>query len=133
VPQLLALRLLAFEGRWQEAQGLGAEIAELHRAAQAQGRSDAALLPGEEVLLDAILLAITGGGEAAWAEVRARSRGCSVEQEPIEVVELQALGALRAGDPAAARQALEEALALARQIPNVMEERLRRTLAQVSA
>ncbi|HSK03093.1 MAG TPA: hypothetical protein VK932_17700, partial [Kofleriaceae bacterium] len=70
---------------------------------------------------------------AAWAEVRARSMRDSVEQQAIEVIELQALGALRAGDPAAARRLLGEALEVARRIPNVMEARLRRTLARIDA
>jgi predicted ATPase len=129
--RLLELRLLAFEGRWQEAQALGTEIAELHRAAQAQRRSDAELFPGEELLLDAILLASTGGSDEAWAEVRDRSKRCSKEQQAIEVIELQALGALRAGDLAAARRSLGEAVEVARGIPNVMEARLLRMLARV--
>ncbi len=133
VARLLELRLLAFEGRWQEAQALGAAIAELQRSARAEGRSDAELLPGEEVLLDAVMLAAAGGDDEAWAEVRSRSARCSEEQHSIEVIELQALGALRAGEPAAARRALDEALALARQVPNLMEARLRRRLAELDA
>jgi hypothetical protein len=133
VAQLLELRLLAFEGRWQEAQALGATVAELHRSARAQGRSDAELLPSEEVLFDAILLACSGGSAEAWAEVRGRSLRCSEEQQAIEVIEMQALGALRVGDLAGARRSLEEALDLARRIPNIMEARLRHALAQIDA
>jgi tetratricopeptide (TPR) repeat protein len=131
--RLLELRLLAFEGRWQEAQALGTAIAELHRSAQAQGRSDAELLPGEQVLLDAILLASTRGGDEAWAGVRERSRSCSEEQQSIEVIEMQALGALRVGDLAGARRSLEEALDVARGIPNIMEARLLRRLAWIDS
>ncbi len=126
--RLLEVRLLAFEGRWQEAQALGAEIAELHRAAQAQGRLDGALCPSEELLLDAVLVAAGGGTDAAWAEIRARTPRCSEEQHAIEVIEIQALGALRAGDLAGARRALEEALGVAEKIPNVMRARLLRRL-----
>jgi tetratricopeptide (TPR) repeat protein len=131
--RLLEVRLLAFEDRWQEARALGAEVAALHRAAHAQGRSDAELLSSVELLLDAILLASTGGSDEAWAVVRERSMRHSEEQESIEVIELLALGALRAGDPAAARRALAAALEVARRIPNVMEARLRRTLARIDA
>jgi tetratricopeptide (TPR) repeat protein len=133
VARLLELRLLAVEGRWQEAEALGAEIAALHRAAQAEGRSDAQLLPGEQVLLEAIRLASAGGTDAAWAEVRERSKRYSEEQQPIEVIEMQALGALRIGDVAAARRALGEALDVARTIPNVMEPRLLHRLASLDA
>jgi tetratricopeptide (TPR) repeat protein len=131
--RLLELRLLALEERWQEAHALGGEISELHRAAQTQGRSEAALLPSEALLLDAILLAASGGSEEAWAEIRTRSMRCSEEQQPIEVIELQALGALRAGNRGEARRLLGEALEVARRIPNVMEARLRRTLARIDA
>ena len=51
----------------------------------------------------------------------------------IEVIEMQALGALRVGDLAAARRALGEALEVAHRIPNIMEARLRRRLAEIEA
>jgi hypothetical protein len=133
LPRLLEARLLAFEGRWQEARALGAEIAELHRAAVTQGRTDAALLPSEKLLLDAILLAATDSDDSAWADVRERSARCSEDQQSIEVIEMQALRALRAGDLDAAHRLLEEALDAARQIPNVMDARLLDRLAQVAA
>jgi eukaryotic-like serine/threonine-protein kinase len=133
LPRLLELRLLAFEGRWQEADALGASLTELQRAAQAAGRSDEQLLPGEQVLLDAIRLASTGGTAEAWAIVRERSQRYSEEQQAIEVIEMQALGALRVGDVAAARRALGEALEVARTIPNVMEPRLRHRLSSIEA
>jgi len=60
----------------------------------------------------------------AWAAVRARSKRCSEEQQAIEVIELQALGALRVGDLAGAKRALREALTVAQGLPNVMEARL---------
>jgi predicted ATPase/predicted Ser/Thr protein kinase len=137
VAKLLELRLLAFEGRWQEAEALGAEVLELHRTARTEGRVDAELLLTEEVLLDAVLLAATGasGGasDEAWAALRTRSERCAEEQHAIEVIELQALGALRVGDRDAARRALGEALELARRIPNIMEPRLLSRLSQLDA
>jgi tetratricopeptide (TPR) repeat protein len=136
VARLLELRLLAYEGRWQEAEALGAAIAETHRFARAEGRFDAELLPTEEVLLDAVLLATTGVGggasDEAWAALRARSAERAEEQHAIEVIEMQALGALRVGDLAAARRALGEALELARRIPNIMEGRLLQRLSQLA-
>jgi hypothetical protein len=90
-------------------------------------------MPGEVLLLDAIVLASTGGGDEAWAEVRARSLLCAEEQQPIEVIELQALGALRVGDLAGAQRRLNEALEVAKQIPNVMEARLLHRLQWVEA
>jgi serine/threonine protein kinase/predicted ATPase len=136
VARLLELRLLAFEERWTEAQALADQIAAQHRTAKAQGNSDAQLQPSEEILLDAILLALAGGeggGAEAWADVRARSKLHSEEQTAIEVIELQALGALRAGDLLSARRTLEEALEVAREIPNVMEPRLRRRISWIDA
>jgi hypothetical protein len=133
VVQLLEVRLLAFEGRWREARALGETVAELHRFAQATGRSDEQLLPGEETLLDAILLASTDGSAEAWAAVRARPARDPEVQQAIEVIEMQALGALRAGDLAGARRELEAALQIARQLPNVMEARLLRRLSSLDA
>src|SRR5262249_37976334 len=131
--RLLELRLLALEGRWPEVQALGAEIAELHRAARAEGRSDAQLLPNEELLLDAVMLASTGGSDEEWAVVRERSKKHAVEQQAIEVIELQALGAQRRGDLAGARRTLGEALEVARRVPNIMKARLLRRLSRIDA
>jgi eukaryotic-like serine/threonine-protein kinase len=85
------------------------------------------------VLLDAVLLASAGGSAEAWAELRACSGRRSQEQEAIEVIELHALGALRAGDLQAARRAVEDALAIARKVPNIMEARLHRRLLEIEA
>ena len=46
---------------------------------------------------------------------------------------MQALGALRVGDLARARRSLGEALEVARGIPNILEARLRDTLARIDA
>jgi tetratricopeptide (TPR) repeat protein len=142
IVRLLELRLLAYEGRWQEVRALSAAVAELQRAAQTQGRVEEQQLASEALLLDALQLASGGGGGAgggagpwaqAWDQVRARSERCAEDQRPIEIIEMQALGALRAGDLAVARRCLGEAIDLARRIPNVMEARLLHRLSSLDA
>ena len=85
----------------------------------------------EEVLLEMVDLATRGASAAEWTQLCQRSASVSVEQEPIEVVEARALWAWRRGEAAEARVYLEQALALAGQIPNLMEDRLRRVLTRL--
>ena len=60
---------------------------------------------------------------------RRAPRTASIEQEPIEVAEMTALAFARRGQIERARRWLDEALALAERIPNVMEKRLKQTQA----
>ena len=68
-----------------------------------------------------------------WETLVARSTRDSLEQEPIEVVEMRGLCALRRGEPEAARRELAHALSLAKQIPSLMESRIRRSLSRITS
>ncbi|MDI1448547.1 serine/threonine-protein kinase [Polyangium sp. 6x1] len=92
----------------------------------------AEMSPSEDVLCAMIELA-TGDGEgsfsdvdAAWEALEARSARESVGQEHIEVLEARAMHASRLGHRERAMRQLDEAIAAASRIPNVMSERLRR-------
>ena len=125
---LLHARLLAFQGHPQPAR---ARLRELHTAlarASREGRTGAALTPSEEVLASMVDLATRPSSPAEWEELRARSAQHSVEQEPLEVVEMMGLSALRQGRSEEGRRILEEAQELAARLPNLMEDRIRRTL-----
>jgi eukaryotic-like serine/threonine-protein kinase len=130
--RLLHARLLAYRGDLGAARGRLAEIAEVEGRGQAAGRTGAQLAVSDKLLGDVVTLAVEGGSEADWADVCARSRTESLEQEPIEIHELRGLSALRAGRHAEAEAALREALQLAEVIPNVMEERVRAALAEAA-
>jgi len=127
--RLLEARLLAYLGRDQEARKLVDELTAMQAAAERAGDAESQLFPPEQVLLRLVDLCTREATEAEWTELDARSRAASIEQEPIEVAEMTALALGRRGDVDRARRVLDEALALADKIPNVMERRLRQTQA----
>jgi tetratricopeptide (TPR) repeat protein len=129
--RLLAARLLAFRGDLAGALRLLAEVREVEDGAAREGRRGALLGPSDRILASMVELAARAGSAEEWSALCARSRAESVEQEPIEVHEMHGLAAARAGRRAEARAALEQALQLAREIPNVMEGRIRAALAGV--
>jgi eukaryotic-like serine/threonine-protein kinase len=99
--------------------------------ARAMGWHGAEPARSEEVLADVVELATRDASDDEWEPLLSRSASCSIEQEPIEVVEMRGLAALRAGRPEVARRALEDALRLAQQIPNLMVPRIRQALARL--
>ncbi|MBS2022741.1 MAG: tetratricopeptide repeat protein, partial [Deltaproteobacteria bacterium] len=120
VALLLRARLLAHRG--QEAQAL--ELAQKIRAQVAAGGTRAALAPSENVLLRAVELACVPSTPAQWAPLLAESERESIEQEPIEVLELMALSFARRGLAAEARAGFQKALAVAAKVPNILEPRV---------
>jgi serine/threonine protein kinase/tetratricopeptide (TPR) repeat protein len=121
---LLHARVLAWEGRYQRARERLGQV----REALALRRHAVGLSPSLEVLFAMVELATRESSPAAWRALQERSAEVSVEQEPLEVLEMMALAMLRRGDRAEAVRILEEALQRASRIPNVMEGRLRQAL-----
>ncbi|HVG57441.1 MAG TPA: protein kinase [Hyalangium sp.] len=121
---LLHARVLAWEGQYTQARERLGEV----REAVAQRHHAVGLSPSEEVLFDMVELTTQEADPEAWRQLLERSTKVSVEQEPLEVLEMMGLAALRRGDRKEAFRVLEEALQRAASIPNVMEGRLRRTL-----
>ncbi|MDY7232776.1 serine/threonine-protein kinase PknK [Hyalangium rubrum] len=120
---LLHARVLAWEGKNAQARERLGQVREALTL-----RSHAVeLSPSEEVLYTMVELASREASAQAWHALRQRSMEVSVEQEPLEVLEVMALAALRRGDHEEGLRLLEEALQLAARLPNVMEERIRRT------
>ena len=93
--------------------------------ARAEGWHGANPAPSETVLADMVDLATRDASDDEWAQLLSRSASQSVEQEPIEVLEMRGLASLRAGRPEQARRALEDASSLAGRVPNLMAARLR--------
>jgi tetratricopeptide (TPR) repeat protein len=120
---LLHARVLAWEGR----DALAREQLGLLREALALRRQAVELSPSEEVLYDMVELATRDASPEAWRVLQERSAEVSVEQEPLEVLEMMALTALRRGARDEALRILDQALELAARIPNVMEGRIRQT------
>jgi tetratricopeptide (TPR) repeat protein len=94
------------------------------RRAQALTWRRAELGPAEVVLVDMVEMSTRDAGAEEWADLLERSRRSSIEQEPIEVLEMRARAALRHGDADAARAALGEAERLATTLPNLFGARL---------
>jgi tetratricopeptide (TPR) repeat protein len=122
-------RIEAYRGHDAAARGLLARIEESVGKARAEGRTSGALSAAEEVLVGMVDLATRDSTAAEWDALLDRSARSSVEQEPIEVAELRGAWAMRRGRLEEARRAYAEAMARARKIPHVMDDRLRRGLA----
>ncbi|WP_232288443.1 serine/threonine-protein kinase PknK [Anaeromyxobacter sp. K] len=127
--RLLMARLLAWGGDAEGARGWLAEVREV----EARSSAGAVLAPSDEVLAAMVDLTARRAGAAEWDALSARSRGTSIDQEALEVLELRGLAALRDGRGAEALAVLEEALRLADGIPNVMRRRLEASLARARA
>ena len=129
---LLEARLRLYRGDEGAARTLVARIRARQAEASEQGRSDALMVPSEDVLCAMVELSTRDADAQAWDELIARSASCSVGQEHLEVLEARAIAAERRGRHEEARLGLERAIERAARIPNVMAGRLRRRLAQVS-
>jgi eukaryotic-like serine/threonine-protein kinase len=124
---LLQARALAFMGERARAR----EVLEgLSLQLEARG-SGVDMGPSGEVLRSMVELSTRESTAEEWQALRERSEVHSVEQEPLEVLELSALAALERGQVQQARGLLEVALERAQRIPNLMQGRLRRSLERV--
>ncbi|NOK13147.1 protein kinase [Corallococcus exercitus] len=124
---LLQARAMAWTGRHDRARDLLEQV----RQTMANNRHGVNLSPSEEVLFSMVELSARDATAEEWHALRERSAQASVEQEPLEVLEMMGLAAWRRGDFAEAMLALGEALARAAHVPNLMEDRIRRSLERV--
>jgi tetratricopeptide (TPR) repeat protein len=131
VARLLQTRLLAFEGNHDLARSWVQEIRSHQERLAASGTTDGLLMPSEDVLLTMVDLFTRAATDEEWADLRARADKFSVEQEPIEVADIEARWLARRGRFLEASQKFEEANRLAQKIPNVMEARLRKGVADL--
>jgi tetratricopeptide (TPR) repeat protein len=109
---------------------LVAEVRDHQDRARRDNKPESLLAPNDQMLLEVIALAVDGGTDAEWDAVLERAHKVAEGQELVEVLETRAVVAERAGDPAAARQALEDALAACERIPSLMTDRIRQRLAE---
>jgi hypothetical protein len=123
--RLLHARALAYTGDAERARLMLSEIRGV-LADSPPGSTE--LSASEQVLFDMVELCIQNAPQEAWAALQARSEKYSVEQEPLEVLDMMALTALRRGAHHEAARLQAEALQRATLIPNLMEGRMKRTL-----
>jgi serine/threonine protein kinase/tetratricopeptide (TPR) repeat protein len=130
-PRPWALLLQARAMAWTGRHARGREVLAQVRQVLADGRHGVDLSPSEEVLFAMVELATREATAEAWRALRERSSQVSVEQEPLEVLEMMGLAALRRNDFDEAARVLQEALERAIHVPNLMEGRIRRSLERV--
>ncbi len=123
---LLHARLLVFQGLLAEARNVLADIEGTVKKARSEGRPAGLLTPSEDVLAAMIDLSTRPSAPDEWEALLKRSLRDSLEQEPLEVLEMRALAALRSGERGEAQTAYRVALEMANRIPNVMVERLKK-------
>ena len=131
--RLLEARLLVYLGRDAEARRLFEEMAAGQAEAARTGDGAAIFIPSEQVLLRLVDLCTRDATDKEWADLHARAQTDAYESEAVEVVEMTALTLARRGQLDRARATLEEALALAERIPNVMGKRLAQAQARLRA
>ncbi|PTL83932.1 serine/threonine-protein kinase PknK [Vitiosangium sp. GDMCC 1.1324] len=125
---LLQARVLAYQGHEVRAR----QSLRLLRQALME-RPGVELSPSESVQFSLVELATRPARAEEWRELQERSDTYSMEQEPLEVLEVQALARLRRGERQQAIRLLTEALRRAEQLPNIMRSRLRRSLERALA
>jgi hypothetical protein len=122
---LLHARVLAYEGREEPARQALLTIQQVMAE-----RPGAQFNASESVLLSLVELATRRASAEEWQALQTRSDACSVEQEVLEVLEVQARARLRQGERQEALRLLDEALRRAESLPNIMRPRLRHSLLQ---
>lgn len=120
---LLYARVLAYEGK----EALTRQALKTIRQVLEE-RPGTEFTAPESVLFSLVELTTRPARDEEWRELQARSDEFSIEQEPLEVLEVQALTRLRRGERQEAIGLLEEALRRAERIPNIMRSRLRHSL-----
>ncbi len=126
---LLQARILLFQNLLDEARTQLKQLQDSVRAAQANRREAAQLTPSEEILAAAIDLGTREASSEEWDALVARSSSDSLEQEPIEVLEMRARHAHRHGRREDAQRSFTQALELSAKIPNLLAPRIRAAIA----
>jgi tetratricopeptide (TPR) repeat protein len=125
---LLLSRVLAASGDGPGARAILDQIRARQARARARGDREIELLPSEEAFFSMVELATRDADDSEWKQLQARASSCLTGQDLIELLEMRGRAAQRQRHPDAAREALQEALRVAEQVPNVMKERIKRAL-----
>jgi tetratricopeptide (TPR) repeat protein len=121
---LLEGRIALYRGDIEQARSLAQRV---------RGEGAAPLtVPSDDVLCSMIELATSEADDVAWDALEQRSTRYSFGPERIEVIEARGIVEARRGRLDAARGHFERAAELARQIPNVLRDRILRRLAQLT-
>lgn len=125
VSELLLARIALYAEDLEAAARHAQSIAERTTRAQVAGESDAELEPGQQTLLEMVLLGTRGAPFSAWQNVLSRTRSFQLQpMEEVELLERAVLEALRAGEYAQGRELYQQARSISAQKPNLISERV---------
>ena len=125
---LLRARLQIFAGRWSEAKRAIDTIASSQASSRASEHLDALFIETDELLYDAIRLAIRPFDETEWHALRTRAETIAQPFETAEVIEMASLAALHYGDLDTAIRLAQDALAVCDAAPHLIAGRIERGL-----
>ena|SRR5215468_7499627 len=132
--QILLARIKCYEGDYQAAREVATQVIEGQAAAQAAGKTDSLVTPGERLLVDTVDLALRRGADAEFDALLAKARELTLQPgDIVEVMELKGLSALRSGRRADGIRFLEEAFAESEKNAKLVSDRIRRQLRQAAA
>jgi len=130
---LLLARVLSARGESTAARAILTEIRARQARARERNDREIELLPSEEAFFTMVDLATRQAEDPEWDSLQAHASSCLTGQDLIEVLEMRARAAQHQRRQAQARKAFEEALGIAKRVPNVMRERIERELAAIGA
>ncbi|HMJ14271.1 MAG TPA: protein kinase [Polyangiaceae bacterium] len=130
--ELLEGRLALYRGDEARARAILETIRTREARELAAGRKDAQLSGTDAILADMVDLATRPTGDDEWERLSERCRAAGAQQELVEVLEARALKMFRAGDPRAARCALEEVLEVAVAAPGLLVNRIKQNLSALA-
>src|SRR5439155_21939640 len=111
-------RILWGKGDEHGARELALDLARQQANYRAESKSDLLLPPNDEVLLDMIVLVLSGGAADEWDKLVLRAREVAQGQELVEVLEMAGIAALARGARDQARRWWRDALFEGERIPN---------------
>ena len=123
--------MTAYKGDLDEARQIVQRVLAGQADAKANGRADAMLVDGEQVLVDAVDFFLRGVADAEFDRLTARGRELQLQpQDIVEIMEWKGLSALRAGRRDDGIRFLDQALAEADKTTKVAADRLRLQIAR---
>lgn len=127
--RLLLARVLAARGDSAAARTILSEIRARQVRARARNDREIELLPAEEAFFTMVDLVTRATEESEWDGLQARAQVCLTGQDLIEILEMRGRTAQRERRQDRARKAFQEALEIAKRVPNVTRDRIERELA----
>src|SRR5215468_3133547 len=92
--QILLARIKCYEGDYQAARELATQVIEGQAAAEAAGKTDSLVNPGERLLVDTVDVALRHGTDAEFDALLAKAREMMLQAgDIVEVMEMKALTA----------------------------------------